>query len=492
MTMSGTASLRISVTFPQGYYSGSDSGTAEALPSPSRLHEALVAAAAGSPWAGADGRVLVAADEHRAALEWLEGTEPLGIVPPEHRLEVPTATRFRRRAAPLQLDGTPFEPRSALAGPVVYVWPDAPEAVVASLRVIAREVTHVGRADSIAIVEVEAGAEPPAGMYRRAARRGPGIVSRVAARGRTAALAHAYRESLRPGGHATGSLGKQAADVLSPVNVTATALRRFEPPGSVVPWPYEEVWELPIADPAAAGVLRDPGRRVTAAVNAHRAIVRAIGEAVPPFVTGRDGEGPLRGAGHLAIQIAPGAEAALWLGIPSGVVDAERELVRATLERSLRFNAGNGKWCTAAEPRERSAVPFWAEQTPLMRTVVPLVLDAPGRPRNAPWSMADAVTCSIAYAMRGVLEHRGVEWGQGWDFRRTLVTLLRDELGVGVIASRVPASAFPYAYRVGGGDLAVAVHAIVRLGDLAPEPGGFLALGRARHLGGGLLVPVPG
>jgi hypothetical protein len=36
----------------------------------------------------------------------------------------------------------------------------------------------------------------------------------------------------------------------------------------------------------------------------------------------------------------------------------------------------------------------------------------------------------------------------------------------------------------------VAVDARVTLGDLAPAPGGLLALGRARHLGGGLLVPV--
>jgi hypothetical protein len=124
-----------------------------------------------------------------------------------------------------------------------------------------------------------------------------------------------------------------------------------------------------------------------------------------------------------------------------------------------------------------------------MRTEVPLVLDAIGRPRHARWSIDDAVVCSVGYAMRAVLEGPKLPWGTGWDFRRELVALLREEYGVAAVAARFPSSATRFIHRAAPGELVVAARAIVNLGRLAPEGAGFLALGRARHLGGGLLVP---
>lgn len=102
--------------------------------------------------------------------------------------------------------------------------------------------------------------------------------------------------------------------------------------------------------------------------------------------------------------------------------------------------------------------------------------------------LAGALLCSGGYALRGRLEHDGVAWGMGWGFRRALVATLR-ERGVHARARPVLRRASRYVHRAREGDLLVAVHASVALGELSAGGGELLALGRARHLGGGLLRP---
>ncbi|MGA8353619.1 MAG: type I-U CRISPR-associated protein Csb2 [Solirubrobacteraceae bacterium] len=489
--------LQVSVTFPQGSYSGAEHGSPEEMPSPARLHDAFVAAAAGGPWAQVDGRVLSARDDHRLALQWLEEHGPLGILTPNVRLTVARARRYRWRASPVMLADTDFEPRAALDGPVVYVWPPPPDSVVESLRVLAAEVTHVGRADSVAIVDVTCTQDVGRLMHRLMKGRGPGRVMRVPGRGRTDALARAHAEASRPGGHTPGSTGKQAPDeLITGANEVATTPCRFaaEQPA----WPFAEVWRLPIliGNGVDARNLLAPAARVATAVGVHRAIVRAMDTDVPPFVTGRDGDGPLRGAGHLSIQLVNDEQRggpAVLLGIPADVPDADREQLLDALRRPLRAARSLGRkpiWFTVQRPTIEPAVPFWPDSTSVMATATPLVLDAPGRPRQQPWTLEDAVLCSVGYAMRGVLESNEIEWAGGWAFRTKLVEHLRSDCQVRVIARRASVSASRYVHRMPDQELAVAVDAAVNLGRLAPVAGGFLALGRARHLGGGLLIPV--
>lgn len=499
MQSADSRTLQISVSFPQGCYSGSDQGSPEQLPSPARLHEAFLAAAAGGPWARADGRVLVARDEHREALQWLEDHEPEGIAPPEMELTIPHARRHRWRASPVTPTETGFEPRVALDGPIIYVWPEAPEPVIESLRMLAPEITHVGRADSVAIVDVGAKDGIDGTLEERADNRGPGRVMRIPRRGRTDALIKAHAAAMKPGGHFAGKMGKQAPDELvTGANEDATELRRFAVhPGAE--WPFSEVWQLAVE----AGDANDPMRllapdlRVSVAVGIHRAIVNAIETNVPSFVTGRDGDGPLRGAGHLAIQLTTfdAEKAVVLLGIPTDVIDSDRDQLLRAIRGGLRARSvgRNPVRFALKNFAIRPAAPFWPQATAVMRTATPLVLDAPGRPRSRSWTLHDAVLCSVGYAMRGVLEKdmedRGLEWQAGWAFRVELVRMLREHYDVRVVASRAHVSASRYVHRMRESELAVPVNAAVDLGKLAPVPGGFLALGRTRHLGGGLLVP---
>jgi CRISPR-associated protein Csb2 len=198
----------------------------------------------------------------------------------------------------------------------------------------------------------------------------------------------------------------------------------------------------------------------------------------------------MRGAAHLAIHVTRLGEErrpAIILAVPGHVAEADRATLLETLADGLEIRFA-GRALRFGAPDLGSALPFWEGPSGLMGTEVPMVLDAPGTPRRAPWTLDDAVICSVGYAMRGVLEPEGLAWEGGWAFRRALVTDLR-ERGVDARARRVLSGAARFSHRAREGDLLVAVDAIVRLGELGTGEG-LLALGRSRHLGGGLLRPL--
>lgn len=494
--------LLISVRFTADVYRGGDLGRPEELPSVARLHAAFVGAAAGAPYARAEGAVLVAEDGDRDAVSWLESTEPLGLVAPPVRLTGYSARRHRVRAAvdpkerhDLHRDETAFESFSALAAPIVYAWPPAEPTIRDRLAALAREITHVGCADSTVIVRVSDGQFDPshARALVLAVGRGPGRELRIPEPGRLDALVDAHRRALTPRSqrHGPGKKDTQASDQpVESAGEEATRLRRFAPRRPDEPWPYAEAWTVPVTPGLPAWSAR-PAQRVRTAVLVHRALVAAIGSDVPTFVTGRDGDRPLAGAGHLAVQFAARAEGsppALVLGLPPGVPEADLATLLEALARRPALRIGR-QLVRLGPPQSEHALSFWPAAGDALATEVPLVLDAPGTPRHAPWTLDDAALCSLGYALRGVLEAEGLVWGAGWAFRKELVAELRRH-GASARAFRVPRDAARFAHRGREGDLLVAVHATVKLGDLAAGGRGLLALGRARHLGGGLLRPL--
>lgn len=485
--------LLIRASFPRAAYSGGESGRPEELPSPARVHAAFVSAAAGGPSAEPHGRVLVATERHRAAVRWLEEM-PLGLLAPGVRVQEYSATRYRVRAAPGHPNATDFEPMTAIDGPLVFAWPLPDPDTLRDLREIAGEVTHIGRADSTAIVDVAQGEfddrEARALVPTRG--RGIGYALRIAERGRLDVLEAAHEHASRPGRHGAGSRGVQASDEAPTwAGETATRLVRFAPLGGAVAWPFAEAWRVPLIGPLPGWVTR-PDRRVAVAVAAHRGIVAAISTDVPTFVSGRDGDGPLRGAGHLAIHVleARDRRPELLFGIPGGIAEADRARLLDALAGSPALRLGRQTVALGAVV-PAGAFPFWPADGPGLESVTPIVLDAPGPPRRGRWTTEDAVVCSVGYAMRGPLEAGGLEWGTGWAFRQDLVTGLRAR-GVRADARRVTRSPGGYVHRVAPGELVVAVDARITLGDLAPSHRGLLALGRARHLGGGLMRPIQG
>jgi CRISPR-associated protein Csb2 len=495
------AALLVSIRFPGGVYRGGDLGAAEELPTPARLHAAFVSAAAGGCSATAEGRLLMPDQTGREAVCWLEVNEPLGMLKPPTARLLYTARRHRVRVAvdPKERhdhhrEETEFEPFSAIGGPVVFAWPRPTPELTQRLSALASDITHVGRADSTAIVRVWEGEFDPGapGAHALAGGRGAGYQLRVPLAGRLEALVEEHARALRLESrrHDAGVKGKQAADVQPPgIGTARTALRRFAPPAPLGSWPYGEIWRVTLSGLGRSDL--GGSARVRTAVRIHRALVAALGSDVPEFVTGRAGEGPAAGPGHLSIQPAralAGGRGEVLLALPSGVPDADRARVLEVLASAGSLISGKARFEIKGLEIE-SAISFWPEPARWFATVVPLVLDAPGTPRHVPWSLNDAAICSVGYALRGVLESEGFDWGGGWDFRMRLVTELCNR-GVVAHATRVTRDASRFVHHAREGDLLVAVHAVVGLGDLAAGGRGLLALGRARHLGGGLLVPL--
>ncbi len=493
------AAVFIHVAFPRAAYRGSDLGDPEPIPSPARVQTAFLAAAAGGPSARVDRSTVVAEGADQRAVLWMEENEPLGVRIPEYRLNEYSSRRYRVRVAvntktrSYQNEDTPFEPLVALAGPVTYAWPAPEPEILEAFRRLAREVTHVGRADSLAIVTVELSeldAEDPDWLHLTSGR-GPGLALRVPTPGRLRLLVEEFDRISKPGGHGTGTKDKQARDVL-PVLIgdEGTSTRRFAPRAPTSGWPFDEVVEL-APDRSLPHWVVTPARRIAAAVAIHRALVASIRSDVPPFISGRDGDGPRRGAGHLAIHLVQHGqdeEPRPLLAVPRDAGEADRATLLSALESGLLVRIGRYPVRLAVR-RLSPALPYWPRSSRVMTTDGPMVLDAPGSPRRGNWTLEDAVICSVGYAMRGVLEEDGLEWRTGWAFRQELVAHLRGR-GVDARAGRVFRDASRFVHRAREGDLLVAVHAAVDLGELAGPGGGFLALGRARHLGGGFLRPL--
>ncbi|MCA1674843.1 MAG: type I-U CRISPR-associated protein Cas5/Cas6, partial [Actinobacteria bacterium] len=90
-------SFAIIAELPLGvYHGGVGDGEVDVLPSPARLHAALLCAAAQGPRARPDGELLAPREEDAAALRWLEQHPPDGIRLPVHTVNTSSAVAYRK------------------------------------------------------------------------------------------------------------------------------------------------------------------------------------------------------------------------------------------------------------------------------------------------------------------------------------------------------------------------------------------------------------
>lgn len=174
-------------------------GEIEWPPHPDRLFQAFVDAAAGNA---------------QPALQWLEEQPAPGIVCGE---AVPlqwgrngtafVPVNYTRSGLPEEREKQPRVFPLALAdGPVGFVWPDPPADVLGALREVAARITHVGRADSLAMVSVESG---DALVRWMPSARGE-LPLRVPHRGRLAELDDAFSQGKRSAAAPAVAYGSRA------------------------------------------------------------------------------------------------------------------------------------------------------------------------------------------------------------------------------------------------------------------------------------------
>ncbi|MEV6815339.1 type I-U CRISPR-associated protein Csb2 [Micromonospora sp. NPDC051296] len=481
-----------------GVYKGHvGSGQLDPLPSPARLHAALVCAAAQGIRAVADGDGLQPCAADRDALRWLEANPPDGIAVPETLLNGGAATAYRKEGLvvkegrnPLaeKLVGKPAVTGVAVTGRFAWTWEQAPpEPVATALGALCPEVPYLGTSESPVRLAVAA-ADPTHRLDRDADLfTGVGLDLAVATSGRVDALEAAHRETsvappLRADAHRSSE--KTTAP---PVVTTGLELGRYarpEPPPPPTPWTSVLLFRIDRPIP--------PAQRVRCAVAVHRALVGLVGDGAPAILTGVYEDGVPRPSNRCAIQfLGPDAPhvggTALALLLPREASEVDLTLIRMAVQRLRRVRVAAGPFAVELS-LEVPADAFWPEPaagTERWWQTEPVAVPDSRPPRGGDWSLADAAALSVALVWR----HEITAPGRGDARYRALAAAaggrgVRVESAVRVMDGDVGR----YVHKVNPDTVIQPYRAVLSLGALTGART-IAAIGQSRHLGGGLLVP---
>jgi len=494
-------SFAIIAQFPLGTYRGhAADGELDLLPSPARLHAALLNAAAQGPRARLERDGLGPSDDDRAALAWVEANPPDALRLPATLVNDTPVIAYRAEG---MLGKQAFKVRRdraaesvALGGPIAWIWDDEPpQPVRDAISDLCGDVSHLGTAESPVVLRV--GPAAPTHSFDRAASRfvGEGVDLLIPLPGRNDALEAAHRSAVGVAPTAASDRPKtDETERRSPVPRAALGTARYvpiEPPRGRVPW--ANVVLLPVDEDIP------PPARLAWCVALHRTLVSLIGDGAPPLITGRYPFGIRRPANRLAIQFLRGSlplasplgsRGAFALLVPSGVDPEElrilgraiRNLAELRLSRTRTTRVG-------VDVRAIAGDQFWRPVPPGYSRVwitEPAAVPDSRRVGGASWTLGDAALLSVGLVWRDEIAEPGS--GSAWYAR--LVQAARDR-GADIFAARklVGGDLDRFVHRIAEGTVAQPYRAVLTLGTLASVRT-IVAIGQSRHLGGGLLVPL--
>lgn len=497
----------IRARFPLGIYHGHrPDGEPDLLPSPLRLHAALVAAAGNGSTATEESGGLRRSDAATRALEWLEDNPPeyvelpdcaqewLGADHPYAYYDEGLQKTGRRRARRSVADAT------SVAGPLGWGWAAVPEDVVDVLEDLCADVPCLGEADSPVVLEFTE-INP---THRRSSKQTPfasvAIRLPVPAHGRLAELDQDYEQA-------------------QPVKVPTRAADRWRqgekptPPeirhdqrtvlgydligeaaetGPAAPW--QEIvhiainQEIPLLD------------RVVWSVALHRALIAALDEDATPLVTGSYPKGTVPPANRVAIQplsdslMAASEYGHLGSGLAILLPKDSFDTVATALGSISRLYRGPGRAIDLGAATVLSAASFWkppAAESVRLWTSVPAVVPETRRQKsrgNRNWTLADSALLSVGFVYRDELAVPGYSTA-GQRYNATIDAVEAADVGV-VSASLLPDSNVSrYAHKLPKGVLAQPYRLTLSPGSLISDTS-LVAIGQSRHLGGGLLCPL--
>lgn len=498
--------LNLIARFPLGVYLGHrGNGLPDRIPSPARLHSALLNAAGQGTAAVLGKRGLEPSAAAVSALTWLENNPPTGIMEPECRWLDNGPRRFAyRNVSSINVNHRTEERRVsdgvAFGSPIGFRWSDVPDDVADTVLDLAADVSCLGEASSVVVIEVgdvtpTIELDPTGSAFDR-----NGILLEVPIPGRTSELM-ALHGSTIPEKKLTVAADKSIKNELPASHlptanyITDVFYRRNELQNRR--WsPWDRVLLLEVE-----GEIVAPVDQAQFCLAMHRALVSAIGFGASGMITGKYSEGVIPPANRLAIQYLPPAHVrhhgiesgALALLIPSDALNEDLEQLAtglATLTQVWTKKLGRRRVSFTGvgipaeefwEAPEDGAVRMWRPQPAVVSEI------RPPRRREArvPWSLADSGLLSLGFVWRDRL----AAVGKGM----ALYTGLRDEVaarGAFVVdAHTLGKDANKYVHRTHRDVTAQVWSGVFHLGDLVPDRT-ILAVGQSRHLGGGLLVPV--
>lgn len=482
-----------------GVYKGHiGDGQPDPVPSPARLHAALLCAAAQGVRAVVDGDGLRPCDEDRDALRWLEANPPDGVAVPETLRNGGKATAYRREGlvvkegrSPLsdKLIGKPAVHGVAVSGRFAWTWDQGPpEPVAAALAELCPEVPYLGMSESPVRLSVD-DAEPTHRLDRDADLfTGDGLDLAVPTTGRGGALEAAHRAAtnappLRNDGHKSSEKTTPPPPV--PAGLSVGRYSQPQPPPPPTPWTSVLVFKMERPVP--------PELRVRSAVAVHRALIHLIGDGAPAVLTGAYEEGAPRPANRCAIQFLgsgspAGGPEALALLLPRDAGEVDLALIRMAAQALQVVRTGSGPF-RIGSPVEVRADEFWPEPaagTERWWQTEPVAVPDTRPPRGGPWSLADAAALSVALVWRDEMQASG----RG-DARYRTLSAAATGRGVRVQSAvrLMDGDAGRYVHKSHPDTVIQPYRAILNLGDLTGVRT-IAAIGQSRHLGGGLLVPL--
>jgi len=490
------------------YRARTPGGRLDPVPSPTRLHAALLCAAAAGPRADLQSGELQPSDPDLAALEWVEQHPPDGVHVPR-TVEVPTQTYGYRREGTLLKEGRDEGPKDkvtarpmvglvAVDGPFAWTWSEPPPpSVQESLAELCGDVAHLGNAETP--VRMRVGQARP--THRRAVDADlfatpAGLDVDVPAQGRSSALVTAYAAARK---RPTVSADRYSPTSDEPVSASyvpggreaaryLSLAAREEPPG---PWTTSLLAGFGHDDDR----LRD-GDHVGWATAVHRALISLVGDGAPAVLTGSYLPGAPQPANRVAIQLlTPDAVRAAQLDhtgpvlavlLPTGASGTDLAVVTQAFARLSRVTWGGATRSLVSLPA-RSARTFWPVGGSGSFQVRPAAVPDT-RPLGKGWRIADAVALSLGFVLRDRKELQGAGRGDA-RHRDTCRRVRAAGLEVLAVARVMDGDLSKYVHRIEASRVVQPYRARLALGGLLDNRT-LVCLGQSRHLGGGLLVPT--
>jgi len=485
-------------------------GHLDPVPSPVRLHAALLCAAATGPRAVAAGPDLRPNADDLSTLHWLEQHPPDGVLVPR-TAQVRTTIYGYRREGTITAEGRrPARDKvvaRAMVGLVAvgdafaWTWKDPPPLEIRkSLDGLCGDVAYLGNADTpvrmwVGQAQPTHRRAPEADLFATAG----GLDVDVPTAGRTDALTEAHSASRKPptpradGWTPSGDTARSAGFVETgrePSRYLSVA-PDDEPDG-----PWSTVLLAGFGEPGET--LRDADH-VGWATAVHRALVAVVGDGAPAVLTGIYLPGVRPPANRVALQLlAPDAVQAAGLDhrgpvlavlLPTGAAGADLATVTAAFTRLHRVTWGRA--VRLLRPLSaRSARTFWPPTSaPRLFEVRPAAVPDT-RPLGRDWIIADAVALSFGFVLRDRPALTGA--GRGDARHRDTVKRVREAgLEVYAVERVMDGDLSRYVHRIAASRIVQPYRARLSLGGLLDDRN-LVCVGQSRHLGGGLLVPVDG
>lgn len=498
----------ILATFPLGTYRGRrPDGALDLIPSPGRLHAALLnAAAQGIRAELVDGR-LRPSEPDREAIAWTEANPPDGMRIPHMLQNRASVIAYRAPGLWQNWKQSPREGKGAgcvaVDGHVGWIWEREPPAQIAeSLAGLCADVPYMGTTESPVVLRV--GQADPTHLRDLDAtaftERDPTSLDlEVPTPGRARVLESAFLEAQAVSKTETG-VKTTESELPSRVDRTGLVMARYVPVGdlqvdvAVASPPWDRAVVIPMDGPAPTAA-----HRVAWAVALHRALIALIGDGAPGLVTGRYEPGVKPPANRLAIQFVDGSVpvgfdldgAAAVLLLPRDADGGDLAVLASALRRmaDVRISRTTAVRVRGDRMQVIDATRFWAQPPAGHRrlwTTYPVAISESRPPRRSSWSVGDAALLSIGLVWR---DHLG-GLSRGSDRFQKLAASAASFGAEAVEGRRFDrAGTERYVHRVQPETLVQPYLATVSLGALAGDQT-IVAIGQSRHLGGGLLLPV--